>query len=116
MADTPENVACFGRHTTARGSSAFPQAQVVYLSECCTHKVVDDGLWPLHTSERFGGLRLLRSVVPGMLVLIDIVFFSYEMADRIVHARGAQVLARVGGHMTLKPIAYLKDSSYTAIR
>ncbi len=114
LADTPENLAYFGRHTTARGRSAFPQAQVVYLSECCTHKVVDAGLWPLHTSERLGGLRLLRSVVPGMLVLIDIGFFSYEMAECIVHKRGAQLLARVGGHMTLKPITYLKDGSYTA--
>ncbi|MBC6949744.1 IS4 family transposase [candidate division KSB1 bacterium] len=101
LADTPENVASFGRHTTGRGTSAFPQAQVVYLSECCTHAIVDAGIWPLHTSERVGGLRLLRSLEPGMLVLIDRGFFSYTMAHSIVYERGAHFLARVGAQVTL---------------
>jgi hypothetical protein len=114
LADTPENVACFGRHTTARGASAFPQAQIVYLSECCTHAIVDAGIWPLHTSERVGGLRLLRSVEPGMLVMIDIGFFSYDMVHNILFIRGAHVLARVGAHMMLKPVTRLNDGSYTA--
>lgn len=114
LADTPENVASFGRHTAGRGTSAFPQAQVVYLSECCTHAIVDAGIWPLHTSERVGGLRLLRSLAPGMLVLIDRGFFSYTMAHSIVYERGAHFLARVGAHVTLKPVKYLKDGSYTA--
>jgi hypothetical protein len=114
LADTPENVAYFGRHTTGRGTSAFPQAQVVYLSECCTHAIVDAGIWPLHTSECVGGHRLLRSLEPGMLAMIDRGLFSYTMADRIVHKRGAHFLARVGAHVTLKPVEYLKDGSYTA--
>ena len=114
MADTPENVAVFGRHSGARGDSAFPKAQIVYLSECCTHVILDAGIWPLLTSERVGGLRLLRSVRPGMLVLIDRGFFSYLMVEKIIRERGAHVLARVSAHVTLKPVEHLKDGTYTA--
>lgn len=45
-ADTPANVAVFGRHHGDRGDSAFPQVQGVYLVECGTHAVVDAGFWP----------------------------------------------------------------------
>jgi len=51
--DTPANAAAFGRHTSDRGASAFPQVQCVYLAECGTHCVVDAGVWPCHTSERW---------------------------------------------------------------
>src|SRR5258706_3558989 len=67
--DTPANAAAFGRHTSTRGASAFPQVQGVYLVECGTHVVTDAGFWPCHTSERRGGFRVRRSVrrgVPGM--------------------------------------------------
>jgi len=114
LADTPENVAYFGRPGSARGKSAFPQAQIVYLSECCTHVITDAGIWPVHTCERVGGRRLLRSVHRGMLVMIDIGFFSYLMAEKIVHERDAHLLARVGAHMLLEPVEILQDGSYTA--
>jgi hypothetical protein len=39
--DTPQNAAAFGRHTSDRGTSAFPQVQCVYLAECGTHAIVD---------------------------------------------------------------------------
>src|SRR5919205_474690 len=35
--DTPANAALFGRHPSARGASAFPQLQGVYLVECGPH-------------------------------------------------------------------------------
>jgi hypothetical protein len=55
--DTPANAARFGRHSSGRGASAFPQLQGVYLAECGTHVVVDAGFWSCHTSERVGGFR-----------------------------------------------------------
>ena len=61
--DTPANARAFGRHTGARGDSAFPQLQGVYLSECGTHAIVDAGFWPCHTSERLGGLLNRRHVL-----------------------------------------------------
>lgn len=111
--DTPANVRAFGRHTSARGDSAFPQVQGVYLSECGTHAIVDAGFWPCHTSERLGGARLLRSVTAGMLLLWDRGFHSFDMAQQS-RARGAHFLSRVPSHVRLKPCCHLPDGSYLA--
>lgn len=67
--DTPENAQAFGQHRSGRGASAFPQVPAVYLVECGTHAIIDAGFWPCHTSERVGGLRLLRSLTPEMLLM-----------------------------------------------
>ena len=77
--DTEANAAYFGRHTSARGASAFPQLQGVYLAECGTHVIVDCGFWPCRTSERTGGLRLLRGLRRGMLVMWDRGFHDFDM-------------------------------------
>jgi Insertion element 4 transposase N-terminal/Transposase DDE domain len=111
--DTPANTRAFGRHTGARGDSAFPQLQGVYLSECGTHAIVDAGFWPCHTSERLGGLRLLRSVHTGMLLMWDRGFHSFDMAQRTL-SRGAHFLSRLPGHVQLKPLHRLPDGSYLA--
>lgn len=108
--DTPANERAFGRHRSHRGSSAFPQVQGVYLVECGTHAVVDAGFWPCHTGERVGGLRLLRSVGAGMLLLWDRGFHSFEMAAR-TRARGAHFLGRVPGQVKLVPHTVLPDGS-----
>jgi hypothetical protein len=111
--DTLANVRAFGRHTGARGDSAFPQVQGVYLIECGTHALVDAGFWPCHTSERIGGLRLLRSVTAGMLLMWDRGFHSFDMAQQ-TQARGAHFLGRVPSHVQLKPLRRLPDGSYLA--
>jgi hypothetical protein len=92
--DSPANERAFGRHHGDRGSSAFPQVQGVYLSECGTHAVVDAGFWPCHTSERVGALRLLRSIGQGMLLLLDRGFYSAALLEQ-ARARGAHILERV---------------------
>jgi hypothetical protein len=111
--DTPANAAYFGRHTSRRGAGAFPQVQGVYLVECGTHVVVDAGFWPCHTSERKGGLRLLRSLGRGMLVMWDRGFHDFDM---IVAARrrGAPVLARLPSGVKPQRIRTLSDGSYLA--
>src|SRR6266516_3244788 len=111
--DTPENAAAFGRHTSARGASAFPQVQAVYLAECGTHVIVDAGFWPCHTSERVGGLRMLRSLRRNMLVLWDRGFHDFDM---IVGARqrGAHVLSRLPSGLKPQRIRSLPDGSVLA--
>jgi len=111
--DTPANGAAFGRHTGGRGDSAFPQIQGVYLAECGTHAIVDAGFWPCHTSERVGGLRMLRSLEEGMLIMWDRGFHSFDM---LVKARnqGAQVLARLPSNVKPKRVRTLLDGSYLA--
>lgn len=114
LPDTPELVARFGRHPGTRGDSAFPQAQIVYLTECCTHVVCDAGIWPLGTDERACARRLLRSLASGMLALLDRGQTCYATLDQIVNQRGAHFLARVSAHWTLKPVTILSDGTYLA--
>lgn len=111
--DTPTNAAAFGRHTTTRGASAFPQVQVVYLAECGTHVIVDAGFWPYHTSERVGGFRLLRSVRGDMLLLWDRGFHDYDMLIG-ARRRGAQVLSRLPSHVKPERLRTLSDGSVLA--
>jgi len=111
--DTEANAAYFGRHTSARGHSAFPQLQGVLLAECGTHAIVDAGFWPYHTSERLGGFRMLRSLCRGMLVMWDRGFHDFDM---IVGARrrGAHVLGRLPSGVKPQRLRTLCDGSYLA--
>lgn len=111
--DTPANAAVFGRHTSTRGASAFPQLQGVYLVECGTHAVVDAGFWPCHTSERVGGFRVLRSVRRGMLVMWDRGFHDFDMVVA-VRRRGAHVLSRLPASVKPQPLRTLPDGSVLA--
>jgi hypothetical protein len=113
LPDTPANVAVFGRHHTDRGEAAFPQVQCVYLAECGTHAIVDAGFWPIHTSERVGGRRMLRSVSAGMLVMWDRGFHDYDMVTG-VQARQAHVLSRLPAHVKPERVKVLPDGSWLA--
>jgi len=112
IADTPANEAVFGRHHS-RSPAAFPQVQAVYLAECGTHAIVDAGFWPIHTSERIGGRRLLRSVTAGMLVMWDRGFHEYDMIVAVAHRR-AHLLGRLPAHVKPERIQTLDDGSYLA--
>jgi hypothetical protein len=111
--DTAANAKAFGRHTSARGASAFPQLQGVYLVECGTHVVVDAGFWPCHTSERLGGFRMLRSVKRGMLLMWDRGFHDFDMLLK-ARQRGAHVLGRLPAHVKPLPLRTLPDGSVLA--
>jgi hypothetical protein len=111
--DTPANVAFFGRHHGGRGDAAFPQMQAVYLCESGSHALCDAGFWPCHTSERVGGLRMLRSVEEGMLVMWDCGFHSFDMADQ-TRRRKAHFLGRLPAHAKPKFVKALPDGSYLA--
>ncbi len=111
--DTPANASAFGRLAAARGSSAFPQVQGVYLIECGTHAIVDAGFWPSATSERVGGFRLLRSVTPEMLVMWDRGFHDYDMIHA-VRQRNGHVLGRLPAQVKPQPVRRLPDGSYLA--
>jgi Insertion element 4 transposase N-terminal/Transposase DDE domain len=113
LPDTPANLAAFGRHTSTRGSGAFPQLQGVLLVECGTHAIVDAGFWPCHTSERKGGFRMLRSLDRGMLVMWDRGFHDFDMIVA-TRRRAAHVLSRLPSHVKPQRIRTLADGSYLA--
>lgn len=111
--DTPENVRAFGRHTSGRGEAGYPQVQAVYLEEIGSHAIVDASFWPIHTGERRGGYRLLRSVGPGMLLMWDAGFHSFEMVHTTLHYQ-AHFLSRLPVGVKLVPICRLPDGSQLA--
>jgi hypothetical protein len=113
LPDSPSNSAYFGRSSTGRGESAFPQVQCVYLCECGTHAIFDAAFWPYVVSERRGGKRLLRSVRADMLVMWDRGFHDYDMLSA-VRSRGAHVLARLPAHVKPELVEVLPDGTYLA--
>ena len=111
LPDTPENVRVFGKHNSARGSSAWPQARVVAISECSTHAVLEAGVWPHNFDERAAARRLLRGVGEGVLLLWDRGLHSFEMVQATL-ARGSELLGRLP--RTVKPgapVATLSDGT-----
>ena len=109
--DTPENVRVFGKRNSPRGSSAWAQARVVAISECSTHAVVEAGVWPHDFDERSAGMRLLRGVGEGVLLLWDRGFHSFEMVQGAL-ACGSELLGRLP--RTVKPgapVATLSDGT-----
>jgi hypothetical protein len=111
LPDTPENVRVFGKHNSPRGTSAWPQARVVAISECSTHAVLEAGVWPHDFDERAGAQRLLRGVGEGVLLLWDRGLYSFEMVQGTL-AGGCELLGRLP--QTLKPgppVATLSDGT-----
>jgi hypothetical protein len=85
----------------------------VYLAECGTHAIVDAGFWPCHVSERVGGLRLLRSVGPDMLVTWDRGFHDFDMLQGTLRQH-AHALGRLPAHVKPRRVRSLADGSYLA--
>lgn len=108
--DTPQNVKVFGRHTSGRGEAGYPQLQAIYLEEVGAHAIVDAGFWPIHTGERQGGYRLLRSIGEGMLLMWDAGFHSFEMVKRTL-ARKAHFLGRLPASVKPVLVCSLPDKS-----
>jgi Insertion element 4 transposase N-terminal/Transposase DDE domain len=115
LADTPANERAFGRPTTHRGhaAAAFPQLRLVALIETGTHALCDVVIRPFRCAELPAGVRLLRSVGPGMLLLWDRGFHSYEMVQRTLQ-RDAHFLGRTKSNIVLEPTELLSDGSFLA--
>ena len=108
--DTPPNVTGFGRPggVTRR---PFPQVQVLGLGECGTHAVVAAQIGTLSVGERELAGGLLDAMEPGMLVIADRGFFSFEFW-RDCLLTGADLLFRVASGLKLPVMTVLPDGSY----
>jgi len=111
VADTPANALHFGRLTTGKSASPFPQIRCLYLAEAGTHAIVDATLAPCRVSEQRLAPSVLRSVEPGMLVLCDRNFPSIEFLAAIRKLQ-AHVLARVAVNHYTQAEQVLSDGSY----
>lgn len=111
LADTVANEAAFGRPGSGRGPGAFPQLRAVGLAECATHAICDVALGPIKTSEGSLAARLWRSLQPGMLVLADRGFWSFQ-AWQAARAGGAELLWRARSNLILPVDQVLEDGSF----
>ncbi len=121
--DTPVNEAYFGRPNLAGGPGPFPKVRVLALAECATHAViaarvgryVDSEIAMMNGTD--GQAPLTGAFAPGMLVIADRGFFSFDLWRRAV-ATGADLLWRVnaGVRHALRPthVADLPDGSWLA--
>ncbi len=111
VSDTPANADYFGRLCAAATSSPYPQMRCVYLVEAGTHAIVDVIVAPCQAAETCLVRGLLRSLQPGMLVLLDRGLVSAALLQAI-RARGAHVLARLPQGVFPRKEQVLRDGSY----
>lgn len=108
--DTRANIDGFGRPggLTRR---PFPQIQVVGLGECGTHAVVAAEIGTVSIGEREIAEKLAPSLEPGMLVIADRGFYSFQLWAEFL-ASGADLLFRVASGVKLPASEILPDGSY----
>jgi hypothetical protein len=125
--NTPANTAAFGKpgpgpkraagdqHGQQR-AAACPQLRLVTLVACGTRALLGAAMGPVRgkgTGERARARQLLPSLRPGMLLLADRNFYSYQLWNAAA-ATGADLLWRVKASMHLPVVAELPDGSYLA--
>ena len=80
VADTPENVACFGRPGSRHGEGAgYPQLRLVALSVLRHHLVAAAALGPYRISEITLATTLWEAMPDRALVILDRGFCSYAL-------------------------------------
>jgi hypothetical protein len=111
--DMPVNDKVFGRPPGGRAPGAFPQARVVGLCEAGTHVMWRWLIKPIRIGEQTMADYLLRSLEPGMLLMWDCNFLSYDRVAAVIGQK-AHLLARVRKGLVFRPIERLCDGSYRA--
>lgn len=111
VTDTPANAAFFGRQSSGKTQSPYPQLRCLYLVEAGTHAIIQLMLAPCQESELSLAPGLLSAIQPGMLVLVDRGFLSAGLIQAI-RAKGAHVLARLPQGVLLHHERNLPDGSY----
>jgi len=111
--DTPANIAWLGRPggLTRR---PFPQIQVIGLGECGTHAVVAAEIGTVSVGEREIAEKLALALEPGMLVIADRGFYSFQLWAEFM-ATGTDLLFRVASGIKLPVLETLPDGSYLSV-
>ena len=113
VADTPANALYFGRLSSGKHQSPFPQVRCVYLAEVGTHAIVDAVFAPCRVAEpRLAPFLLSRAVQPGMLVLMDRGIVSAAELSMLVQKPQAHALARLKAGQYAHAEQVLSDGSY----
>lgn len=109
--DTEDNAAEFAKGSNEAGAGPFPQVRLVGLGECGTHAIVAAAFDTRKVDERALFSQLIDDFEPGMIVLCDRGFYSYELWRRAA-ATGAQLLWRLKSDLTIPVLHVLPDGSY----
>jgi hypothetical protein len=110
--DTAKNRDVFGKKVHHKGGeSPFPQVRIVGLGECGTHAIIAAAFdsWRVQERELFN--RMLDDLEPGMLVLADRGFYSYDLWTT-VRATGVELVWRIKNDINLENLGWLPDGSY----
>lgn len=111
--DTPANAQYFGRLSSGKHQSPFPQVRCMYLAEVGTHAIVDAVVVPCRLAEPcLAPVVLSRSLQAGMLVLMDRGIVSASVLGLVVHQQKAQALARLKSNQFTHAEQVLSDGSY----
>jgi hypothetical protein len=113
--DSKANDGFFGRPSNQARDGAFAQVRWIAAAESGTGSLLGAALGRYRTSEQALAADLLKQECfgPGMLVLADRKFLSWQLARDFL-ATGAHILWRASASFTLKPVKVLQDGTYLA--
>ena len=111
VADKQENDRVFGRPSSSRGRSAFPQLRFVSLVENGTHVLFGTRMDGFKTGEITLAKAVLGSLRQWMLCLADRNFYGFELWNQ-ARGTGADLLWRVKKNLRLPCETKLPDGSY----
>jgi hypothetical protein len=111
LPDEASNETEFGRPSSRREPSSFPQAKCVALVECATHAIIAASLGAYRTAEWSLCQEILPSLSADMLCLADRGFAGYARWQEAA-ATGAQLLWRAKSNLQLPVLQRLPDGSF----
>jgi len=111
VADERENDRAFGRPSSKRGESAYPQVRFVSLVENGTHVLFGTRMGACRTGETALAEETLACLKTGMLCLADRNFYGYALWNK-ARATGADLLWRVKKNLRLPCEKALADGSF----
>ena len=109
--DTPENEAKYGRPSSSRGSTAFPQIGATALLQVDTRMVVDC-VWGRHNlSELEAAEQLLRNLGPKHVLFLDRRYTKVDLWFHIVE-RGVHIVHRLSRVYDIKRTTRLGEGDW----
>ena len=110
LGDTTKNAETFG-YPGEQAKASFPIMKCVCLVETGTHAAFAAALGPYATGEGELARELAGKLKPGMLVIADRNYLSFE-SWKVFSDTGADLVWRVTSRWGLKPIKTLADGSW----
>ena len=117
--DSADNDAAFDRVAGSKGPAGNPQIRLTMLIECATHAVLAARFDGTQTSEHVQADHLTNDLQPGMLLLADRNYYSFNRWRNAAHT-GADLLRRMKrstgkGAVKLPILQPLPDRSYLSV-